>query len=68
MELSTAEVFLLTWAGVTTISTAWLTHKNRQLRINGLMMLRTLVGVGMGKITVERTDQGIKFEDVEENQ
>lgn len=67
MELSSAEVFLLTWASLTTISTVYLFHRARQLYINRLFLIRTLVGVGLGKVKAEMTDDGIKFEDIEED-
>lgn len=67
MELSSAEVFLLTWASLTTISTVYLFHKARQLYINRIYLLRTLVGIGLGKVKSEVTSEGIKFQDVEED-
>ena len=68
MELSSAEVFLLAWCAVSTISTAYLAHKVQQLKIAKLVIMRTLIGMGIGKVKAEIVDGGIKFHDVEEEE
>jgi len=67
MELSNAEVFLLLWAGIFTISTAYLAHQVRQANESKLVMLRTLIGVALGKVIAEVKEGRIQFRDAEES-
>lgn len=65
MELTTAEIFLLTWAVTATIGCAWLAHNLKRHLHMGLMLTRTLIGVAAGKIKVDVKDGQMKFEDID---
>ena len=40
--------------------------QNRQHKIAGLMLTRSIIGVALGKVKVELTDGGIKLTDLED--
>lgn len=66
MELSNAEVFLLVWSGLFMLMTAYLAHRVHQLQIAKVVMMRTLIGMGIGKVKAEVVDGGLRFVEVEE--
>ena len=65
MDLSNAEVFLLTWAITATLAAAWFAHQLRKHLIMGLMLTRSMLGIALGKVKVSMHEGQIKLEDVE---